>query len=83
MGPIPWEARTFLYADSILWGHDAYTCKYVWSVGGELDRWRQRTQIRRMSKRLIGVKQVQAVGAPVAGTFPRHGRLWNGDTRIR
>ncbi len=32
-------------------------------------------------KHLLGVKQVHAVGEPVGGTFPRHGRMWNGDNR--
>ena len=32
-------------------------------------------------KQLLGNRQVYAVGAAVAGTFPRHGRMWNSNNR--
>jgi hypothetical protein len=32
-------------------------------------------------KQLVDGRQVYAVGNPVAETFPRHGRMWNGENR--
>jgi hypothetical protein len=32
-------------------------------------------------RKVLGTRRVQAVGAPVAGLFPRHGRMWNGNNR--
>jgi hypothetical protein len=32
-------------------------------------------------KRVVGEKPVYAVGEPVATSFPRHGRMWNGMNR--
>lgn len=38
---------------------------------------------QRMSflKQVLGDRRVYAVGKPVAGMFPRHGRMWNGANR--
>jgi hypothetical protein len=38
---------------------------------------------RRLSSlnQLLGAKQIHAVGEPVAGTYPRHGLMWNGNNR--
>lgn len=32
-------------------------------------------------KQLLGNRKIHAVGELVAGEFPRHGRMWNGDNR--
>jgi hypothetical protein len=32
-------------------------------------------------KALLGDQQVYAVGAAIAGMFPRHGRIWNSGNR--
>ncbi|MDB6112705.1 MAG: hypothetical protein JWR69_4455 [Pedosphaera sp.] len=38
---------------------------------------------RRMDKlkKILGTRRIQAVGAPVAELYPRHGRMWNENNR--
>lgn len=63
---------------SALSGNATVVCAWGTILDGILPRYRRRIAFL---KSVLGERVVHAVGHAVAGEFPRHGRMWNGENR--
>lgn len=71
-------ARNDQVIRSAMSGDATIVCAWGKILDDILPRYRRRIVFL---KTVLGEKAVHAVGQPVAGEFPRHGRMWNGENR--